>query len=262
MNLALESRVHQRNASVERGCGMSGSRKAGKRSPERIGGEIKTELRNILHNLCELLRPINRFYTSPDRPVGVRRHFVSFDTTPHREGMGLRINSLLMRFPAETISDRVALLAASVWHLKDRLNHYAKATGSAADSDAWANSNRNLQICGDIGNLKKHGHNQNFSGMSPRLVPEIVFDTSRSGLLEYYCDGATRQQELLVSNTVPIPYRVDVADGSGTVIGNAADIIRAGFDHWLPLIGQLGILAGAGRENAALRDVLFPGQAS
>jgi hypothetical protein len=241
---------------------MSGSRKSGKRSPQRIGSEIKTELRNILHNLCELLRPINRFYTSPERPVGVPRHFVCFDSAPHQEVTGLRTNILQMCFPVETITDRVAVLAASVWHLKDRLNHCAKATKAAADSDAWANSDRNLQICGDLGNHKKHGHNQNHSGLNPRLVPEIVFDTSRSGLLEFYYDGATKQRELLVSNAVPIPYRVYVADGAGTVIGNAATIIRAGFDHWLPLIHQLGVLAGAGREDAALRDVLFPGQAS
>jgi hypothetical protein len=116
---------------------MSGSRNAGKRAPERIGSEIKTSLRNILHNLCELLRPINRFYTSPDRPVCVPRHFVCFDSTPHREVTGLRTNILQMSFPVEAITDRVALLAASVWHLKDRLNHYAKATKVAADSDAW-----------------------------------------------------------------------------------------------------------------------------
>src|SRR5258708_5004910 len=222
---------------------MSGSRKGGKHSPEKIGAEIKTELRNILHNLCEVLRPINRFWTSPDRPVGVPRYFVSFDTTPHREVTGLRTNILQMIFPVETISDRVAVLAASVWHLKDRLNHYAKATQAAADSDAWANSDRNLQICGDIGNHKKHGHNQNHSGVNPRLVPEIIFNTSGSGLLEIYYDGATKHRELLVSNTVPIPYRVDVADGVGTVIGDAATIIRAGFDHWLALIQQLGVLA-------------------
>jgi hypothetical protein len=239
---------------------VSGSRKAGKRSPEQIGSEIKTELRNILHNLCELLRPLDRFHTSPERPAGVPRHFVCFDTAPHHEVMGLRMSTPTMRFPVETISDRVALLAASTWHLKDRLNHYAKAKKLAADSDAWANSNRNLQICGDIGNHKKHGHNQNHSGGNPRLVPEIVFDTSRSGLLEIYYDGATRHRELLVSNAAPIPYRVDVADGAGTVIGGAATIIRAGFDHWLPLIHQIGVLTGTSREDAALRDVLFPGQ--
>jgi hypothetical protein len=227
-----------------------------------ISGEIKTELRNILHNLCELLRPLNRFYTSPARSVGVPRHFVSFDTTPHREVMGLRTNVLQLSFPVETISDRVALLAASVWHLKDRLNHYAKATRSAANSDTWANSDRNLQICGDIGNHKKHGHNQNHSGINPRLVPEIIFDTSHSGLLEIYYDGATKHRELLVSNTVPIPYRVDVANGTGTVIGNAVTLIRAGFDHWLRLIHQLGVIAGPGRDDEALREVLFPSQAS
>jgi hypothetical protein len=240
-----------------RRCGMSRSRGRGNRSPEKIGGEIKTELRNALHNLCELLRPINRFYTSPDRPVGVPRHFVSFDTTPHREVTGLRTSVLEMRFPVETISDGVAMLAASVWHLKDRLNHYAKATRAVADSNTWANSDRNLKICGDIANHKKHGHNQNHSGVNPHLIPEIVFDTSRSGLVEIYYDGATKHRELLVSNTTPIPYRVDVADGNGCVIGHAATIIRAGFDHWLPLIDQLGIIAGPGRDDGALRDILF-----
>src|SRR5438105_2875907 len=101
-----------------------------------------------------------------------------------------------MTFPVESLTERVAHLAAAVWHLKDRLNHYAKATGSTADSTAWANGNRNTLICGDIGNHKKHGHNQNFSGLSPRLAGEVTFDTSRSGMIEYFCDGATNFQEL------------------------------------------------------------------
>jgi hypothetical protein len=187
---------------------------------------------------------------------------VGFDSTPHREVTGLRINSRQMSFPVETISDRVASLAGSVWHLKDRLNHYAKATEPKADSEAWANSDRNLQICGDIGNHKKHGHNTNHSGLNPRLVPEIFFDTSRSGLVEFYYDGATKHRELLVSNLVPIPFRVDIADGTSAVIGDAASVIRAGFDHWLPLIRQLGILAGTGRDDIALRKVLFPSEPS
>jgi hypothetical protein len=237
------------------------SRKAGKRSPDKIGAEIKTELRTILHNLCELIRPINRFWTSPDRPVNVPRHFVCFDTTLHHEVMGLRTNILKMSFPVETISDRVASLAASVWHLKDRLNHYAKATHSGADTEAWANSNRDLRICADIGNHKKHGHNQNVSGLNPKLVPEIVFDTSKNGLLEYYYNGATKHSELLVSKPVPIPYRVDIVDGAGKNIGDAASIIRTGFDHWLPLIQKLGILSASSREDAELRTILFPDQA-
>lgn len=241
---------------------MSGLRKAGKRSPEKIGDEIKAELRNILHTLCELLRPIDRFSSSANRQMGGPRYFVCFDSTPHREVMGLRTNILKMSFPVETITDRVAQLAASVWHLKDRLNHYAKATKANADSDAWANSDLNLQICGDIGNHKKHGHNQNYSRMNPRLIAEVNFDTSRSGQLEFYFDGATKQRELLVSNPVPIPYWVDVVDGTNTIIGDAASILRAGFDHWLPLIDQLGVLGGNGRDDTALRDILFSTQPS
>ncbi len=241
---------------------MSGSRKKGSRSVDGIKGEIRSELRSIVRNSCELRRPIDRFRTSPDRPVGVPRHFVLFDSMPRGEVIGLRINCLQVHFPVEAISERAALLAASVWHLKDRLNHFAKATRAAVDTNAWANGSRDLQICEDIGNHKKHGHNQNFSGLRPQLAPTVAFDTSQSGLLENYYNGAIKHWVLLVTNPIPIPYRVDVSEGAGAVIGNAADTIHAGFEHWLPLIKQLGVLDGGGREEAALRDVLFPGQAN
>ena len=176
-------------------------------------------------------------------------------------GDGKRVSVLELRFPVETITDRVALLAASVWHLKDRLKKYAKVTKRHSDIEVWANGDRHLQICGDIGNQKKHGGNDNVSGLDPRVVAEVVFDTSRSGLLEFYYDGATNQRELLVSDAMPIPYRVDIADGMGAVIGDAATVIRAGFDHWLPLIDRLGVLAGEGPDDDALLRVLFPGKA-
>ena len=240
---------------------MSGSRKRGKRSRERIADEIKAELRSILHHLCELLRPLGHFYTSPDRPIGIPQHFVCFDRSVHHEVTGLRSRAIRLTFPVESITDRVALTAAAVWHLKDRLNHYAKVTGSTADSTAWANRSRNTQICGDIGNHKKHGHSQNFSGLSPRLAEEVVFDMSQSGMSEFYYNGATKLGELLVTNPVPIPYRVDVLDSAGAFLGNAADIIREGFDHWLPLIDQLGVLDGTGKDDLALREILDFGKA-
>lgn len=237
---------------------MARTRTASSRRPARIADEIKTELRCILHDLCELVRPIGHFYASPERPVGVPRHFVCFDRSAHHEVLGLRRTILSLTLPVESITELAALTAASVWHLKDRLNHFAKATGSATDSNAWANANINTQICGDIGNRKKHGHNQNFSGLNPRLADEVVFDTSKSGVVELYFDGATKHRELLVTNPVPIPFRVQVLDGANAVLGNVTDIIRVGFDHWLPLIDQLGILSGTQRDDMALRDVLFP----
>lgn len=239
---------------------MASSRKSSKRSPTPIGSDIKTELRNILHNYCELVRPIDRFHTLPDRPVGRPRYFVCFDGAPHHAPHGLQIQSHEIRLPVESFLDRAALLAASVWHLKDRLNHYAKTTRVPVDPDAWAHANVYLRICGDIGNLKKHGHHQNFSGINPRLVSDITFDTSRSGKLELCYDGATKSRELLVSETVPIPFRVDLVDGSGNFLGTATDVIRTAFDHWLPLIWQLRLVASDDREDIALREVLFPGQ--
>lgn len=237
---------------------MSALRKAGKRSADDIADELRTELRTILHNLSELERPINRFEIATDRPLGVPRHFVCFDNTPHRQIIGLRLSVKEMCFPVEAITDRVALLSATVWHLKDRLHHYAKLSTFAADVERWANSSRDLQICGDIGNHKKHGHNRNGSGIKPQLIPEVIFDTSHSGVVEFFYDGATKHRELLVTDPLPLRFRVDVADGDRTVIGDAVAIIRVGFGHWLPLIRQLGVLDGSGREEMALRQELFP----
>jgi hypothetical protein len=75
----------------------------------------------------------------------------------------------------------------------------------AADDEGWPSSHRNVQICGDIGNHKKHGHNQNHSEVNARPVPEIFLGTSRAGLLEFHHNGATKQRALLLSHLVPIP---------------------------------------------------------
>ncbi len=64
--------------------------------------------------------------------------------------------------------------------------------------------------------------------------------------------------ELLVTDPVPIPFRVNVVDPAGMVLGNATDIIRNGFDHWLPLIDKLGVLSGKGKDDLALPRSLCP----
>lgn len=237
---------------------MAGQRNGAKQSPMRIAGEIRTELHTILRGLCELMRPLHQFYTSPDRPVGVPRHFVTFDRSIHSGGTGLRIGALKVVLPVPSITERVGSLAVSIWHLKDRLNKYAKATGKKIDLDEWARREVNLLICADLTNYKKHAGNENQSRLNPRLNDVVEFDTSRSGCLEQCYNGAMKTGELLVTNKEPIPFWVNVLDGDSNVIGNAADILRSAFDHWLPVIDQLGVLDGAGREDEELRKVLFP----
>jgi hypothetical protein len=232
------------------------TRKGGGGSPQRIAAEIRKELRGILRLQADLRQPLDEFRADPDRPVGVPRFSVHLDRTWPKGVIGLRTGALTMKLPDERIQDQVLELAKAVWHLKDRLRQWAKATRSSEDVEAWAERSIDLRICADLANWKKHGRHQNVSRLDPQL-DEVTFDTSRSGVLELQYDGATKKKTLLVSNTVPIPFHVDVLVKGGGTQGNAAEVIARAFGHWLPLVQRLGVLAGSDPESEALRRELF-----
>jgi hypothetical protein len=235
---------------------MSRSRKAKKGSSEQIAREMRSELRSIIRQFIDLRKPIQDFELDPDRPEAVPRFFVSFDRNRRRKITGLRIGSLTTRLPDERIEDATLSLAKSVWHLKDRLHRWIRATGADADVTAWTKGCRSLLICGDLANRKKHGGNDDNSGLDPRLTL-IAFDTSKSGVLEMWYDGATKQHELLVSNPVPIPFRVEMAVKGDQVWADAVEVIHDGFRHWIPLIQKLGILDESDPESEVLRSTLY-----
>ena len=97
--------------------------------------------------------------------------------------------------------------------------------------------------------------NENRSQLDPH-VGLVSFDTSKSGAIEMYYDGAMKDKELIVTNPMAIPYSVEILAHDDSVIGDAREIINDGFKDWLPAIRQLGILSASDRETEALRSIL------
>jgi len=190
-----------------------------------------------------LRQPLNMFQTVPVLADGSPRHYVVFDNKPHRKIRGLQTRAKAIKLPDEKIQDEVLNFAQSVWHLKDRLKQWAKLQKKKINIEALSKQSVHLQVCADLANQKKHGRMSNRSGLSPKL-DEVSFDTSRSGMIELFYEGDCKEKELLVENTVPIPYSVDILINDGKEsLGNAVEYICKAFDFWLPIIRELNILS-------------------
>lgn len=227
-----------------------------KKSRDKIAAEVRTELRSIIRQTDDLRRPLSRFEVHRRRRIGEPRFYVSFDVNARRDINGLKTFYPSITLPDERIEDAVTNLAKSVWHLKDRLRQYAKAIGSKEDVEAWANGSQSLLVSADLANYKKHGESRNRSKINPR-IEGVRFDTSQSGLAELWYEGATKEKDLLVTLRKPIPYTVDIHIDGGVVLGDAVSLLSSAFQHWLPLIERLGVVANDNRESVSLRERLF-----
>ncbi len=231
-----------------------------RRTVEEIAQEIRVELRGIVRKYKQLRRPLNQFTPVNSKPDDKPYYYVVFDNSEHRQITGLKIRTAKVHLPDENIVDSVVGFAASVWHLKDRLYQWAKATGQSVDIKALISKSKGLRVCADLTNKKKHARNENRSGLDPTLGL-VEFDTSRSGPLEFFYNGATKDKELIVSNPVPIPYKVNiVADKGEPALGDAVLVIYEAFKDWLPIIKTMGALDSDDGESLALRKTLFPEQ--
>jgi hypothetical protein len=224
---------------------------------DAISQELRAELRSIICQFIDLRKPFDIFEVEPDRSSDGPRYYVNFTRRAHRKFTGLKLAGLgTLYTPSERITDAVCSVAKSVWHLKDRLHQWTKATNSQGDADAWSKTSEHLLVCSDLANWKKHGRHENRSKLSPRLT-QVAFDTSRSGPIEMFYDGAIKEQELLVTNPVPIAYRVEMEYSDGRAIPDAVDVIHLGFRHWIPFIQKHRILEGDNPETKVLRETLF-----
>lgn len=231
---------------------------------------IRVELRTILRQYDELRRPLDRFQPHPFRSKAGPRFFVAFDGNAHRDITGMRVGGIKrLVLPDERILEAVLRFAESIWHMKDRLSQLAKAKGVSVDVELVAINSEGLRVCADLANEKKHGGCENRSTLNPRLGvlsenPEVdgsgvvEFDTDACGSVEFFYQGATKEKELLVTNPVPIPFRVDilVSDGKSGK-RDAVSFIYEAFRQWFPVIEQLGLLPPEDRESVALRARLF-----
>lgn len=231
------------------------TRKRNKKSPTEICTEILAELRGIHRLRSDLVTPIHAF-----QPVGGdgQCFYVAFDTKTRMPFTGLKLGGLKeLKLPDERITDTALELAKAIWHLKDRLHSYCRATNVSSDIKAVTDNSTELLICADLANQKKHGAAENRSGLSPRL-DLVTFDLSNSGPIEFYYNGALKHKEVIVTHTNPIPFTVDILikDGSHS-LGNAATVFTKAFRDWFPTIKSFGILGADNREAEALKDLLF-----
>lgn len=231
------------------------------KSRDQVAYEFRAELRSILRQICDLHRPIERFERDPSRSSNEPQFYVMFNMRPRRKIIGLKIQSKSISHPDERILDAVLELAKSVWHLKDRIVKWLQVCNlmecgglSKKSIETWVGGNLNLRIAADLANEKKHGENRIRSKLRPS-VPLVEFDTSQHGVLEIFYDGAIKEQELLVSNPLPLPFSVPVVSlVTNERIGDAAQILEDAFRSWLPLIRQIGVLVGIDPETIRLRQ--------
>jgi hypothetical protein len=230
----------------------------GSATSARIAQQIHSDLRVALRLRDELSTPLNSFLLDPGRPVGRPRFFVVFDTNPRKLGVqGLIVGGIqTLQLDDEPIINKTLEFAGKVWHLKDKLAKYAKAKQIPLNVDAHVNQHERLCIIADLSNANKHGENKNRSGLKPEIL-QVRFDTSKSGGIELFLDGASQDKEVIVAKKVPIPFTVDLHVADNVVFGDAVQIISDALSNWLPIIEQTGLLAdGSDRLVTHLRDRL------
>jgi hypothetical protein len=250
------------------------SRKNQRRPPlDELGYDIRSEMRRIIRKWSELSAPFSDFMTLPERSDGEPRHQVML----HRgcnlwSGGGFKLKVRTLAFPDERLEDSVFDLLRAVWHLSDRLKLWTRAHGITEEVDRFGMRSKELRVCSDLVNRKKHFRDSNESGLFPFLdVPH--FDTSQSGVIEFQYNGAIKESALLVSNPTPLRATISVysdeMDGSVRKaaprpserrIGDAVELAWKGFRHWMVLIDRVGVLTPHGddtdSERSALTDVL------
>lgn len=223
-----------------------------KKRPEAIAAEIRGELREIIRmweGLCSPL-PTMPFW----HPVDGQMYAVMFDMRPPRIArLSLKIGVRTLSLHHERTRTRVLDMAVAVWHLRDRLHQWAKATEDTLDVRLYADGRPRLVVCADLANRRKHGHS-NRSRLDPGLG-QVAFDTSKSGTVLFAHDGAAKEDIFAVSNPAPITYTVELVLAD-TPIPDAVDFIWRAFLEWLPLINDLGILTADEAENRHLRKRL------
>ncbi|MBU0719348.1 MAG: hypothetical protein KJ749_13965, partial [Planctomycetes bacterium] len=243
------------------GAQLMARRPSARPTMDQLAFELRAELRSILRQFDELRRPISQFARCPDPGPGQPPFCVLFDNRPHRRITGMRTQMKKVELPDERIVDAVLSLAKSIWHLKDRLHQWVRAHKLPDDVKSHAEGCPALLIAADLANWKKHGRSENVSGQRPR--PGLVeFDTSQSGVVEFFYNGATKEKELLVTNPEPIKFTVPVlTDAGDSQLGDAVEMLAQAFEHWKPLIRKVNALGDM--QNPETRELarrLFPSE--
>jgi hypothetical protein len=220
-----------------------------KQSKEKIATGLRVELRSVIRQWEKLRHPLSLGEIVP-RPESSPRHRVK----------GVQ--------SYEDLQERVVQFAGSVWQLKDRFKLFVEA--AKLELRDWDAIGRDvpttieeqaakwmpLMLCADLYNAKKHGENRNRSGVDP-VVSGVHLDTSTSGILGIWYDGARKIGDILTTNATPVPWGIEILSSDGTYsFGDAVVVVTRAFHYWFPFVRQLGVMDAQDPEWQALLEDL------
>lgn len=207
-----------------------------KKSVEKIADEVKTDLRSIIRQFDKLRRPPKAIPV--EKYGGIMYRFEGFENT-------------------EAARDEILTFVGTVYHVKESLHQYAKATNLTTLSAAGqvvrlkiedeAEKSIAWHVIGDIWNYKKHKASQNRSKLNPVL--HVWFKFEGTGQKAVYHNGATKDGDYLTSSPDGATRVADIHSPQG-LVGDAVDVTVLAFTHLIPLIRQMTFLTAEKVDEA------------
>jgi hypothetical protein len=128
----------------------------------------------------------------------------------------------------EEMEDDIANLFIWVWNLKDYLKKFAKAMSrSPQEVEDIINSDKNLQICGDIANGLKHGPERKSRSY---ILSRLQYEIPHTALSSLTYRG--KEVELNIAKTEEVILSRPILDKEGNEIGDGLKILSDGLNRF------------------------------
>lgn len=131
----------------------------------------------------------------------------------------------------DEIEDDIANLFIWAWSLKDYLKELAKASNhNPEEIENMINSDRNLQICGDIANSLKHGHLRKSRSGSYSKLDKLKVEIPHTALSSITYRG--KEVEFDISKMKDVTLSIKVLDNQGNAIDDGFSVLSATLSQW------------------------------
>lgn len=198
----------------------------------------------------ELSRRIKRIYAAIDETVTLNPQEFRPTVRQRDEGDYEAVVSFRGDATDEQLENDVNNAIHAVAHFKDHLKRWAREKGKdSAAVERTINGSRDLQVVIDLSNRDKHGpprgNEIGRSGLRPSLV-----NFSRGLTLQAEGKGRRKEGSVVITmfgevegvdfDGTWVETSADIIDASGTKVGDAASVARAGVRAWEALLAEYG----------------------
>jgi len=131
----------------------------------------------------------------------------------------------------DEIEDDIANLFIWTWNLKDYLKELAKTSNhNPEEIETMINSDRNLQICGDIANGLKHGRLRKSRSGSYSKLDRLKVEIPHTALSSITYRG--KEVEFDISKMKDVILSIAVLDNQGETIDDGFNVLSAALSQW------------------------------